>query len=375
MANTRDTLGDQATVDGLVNRTLTSLEEDGVVTLGGYALYNNTALTSVTLPGVNTINQYAMSGCTNLETVNLSGTGTKTINNYAFQNCNKLQHLLINSTSMSTLSATNAFTNTPIARKDGAIYVPSNVISDYKANTNWKNYFITDINNYPLSNFESISDSWDTILANENYATDYSIGDTKTIDLGTEGTHLMVLVAIDTDIKSDNSGTARMTWISNTLLATTHRWNPSLSGDSGARTEGTGTIGGWEKSELRTYLRETIYPLIPSNIRSKIVAVNKISTIYNTDETKTTDSTSVETVWIPSNYEVGFTGYETTGVIYNTYFNSNISRVKYNTSGTATYWWLRSASSTSNARNVYNGGSYGSSDVTYTYGVALGFCV
>lgn len=34
MANTRDTLGDQATVDGLVNRTLTSLEEDGVLSIG-----------------------------------------------------------------------------------------------------------------------------------------------------------------------------------------------------------------------------------------------------------------------------------------------------------------------------------------------------
>ena len=30
MANTRDTIGDQATVDGLVNHTLTSLEEDGI---------------------------------------------------------------------------------------------------------------------------------------------------------------------------------------------------------------------------------------------------------------------------------------------------------------------------------------------------------
>jgi hypothetical protein len=38
---------------------------------------------------------------------------------------------------------------------------------------------------------ETITDSWKTILANQNYATDYSIGDTKYIDLGTEGKVLM----------------------------------------------------------------------------------------------------------------------------------------------------------------------------------------
>ena len=42
----------------------------------------------------------------------------------------------------------------------------------------------------------------------------------------------MVLVALDTDDKADESGKARMTWISNTILSTTHRMNPYTSGDT-----------------------------------------------------------------------------------------------------------------------------------------------
>ena len=58
MANTRETLGEQATLDGLINHTLTSFEEDGVTTLGNYALYRNSALTSVKFPNLTNTGQY-----------------------------------------------------------------------------------------------------------------------------------------------------------------------------------------------------------------------------------------------------------------------------------------------------------------------------
>ena len=85
MANTRDTIGDQATVDGLVNHTLTSLEEDGIGIIGDRALYNNTALTSVNFPNATSIGEYAMAGCSALQTAlvpKLATSGT-----YAFNNC------------------------------------------------------------------------------------------------------------------------------------------------------------------------------------------------------------------------------------------------------------------------------------------------
>ena len=91
MANTRDLIGDQATVDGLVNHTLTSLEEDGITALGDRALNGNTALTSVNFPNATSLGGYSLAGCTALETalvphVTTSGT-------YAFQNCTSLESI------------------------------------------------------------------------------------------------------------------------------------------------------------------------------------------------------------------------------------------------------------------------------------------
>ena len=55
MSNTRDSLGEQATLDGLIAHTLTSLEEDGITNLASYAFYNNINLTNVIFPNLLTL--------------------------------------------------------------------------------------------------------------------------------------------------------------------------------------------------------------------------------------------------------------------------------------------------------------------------------
>lgn len=52
LANTRETLGDQATLDGLVEKTLTSFEEDGVTTVINNAMARHPQLTSVKFPAL-----------------------------------------------------------------------------------------------------------------------------------------------------------------------------------------------------------------------------------------------------------------------------------------------------------------------------------
>ena len=386
MANTRDTLGDQATVDGLINHTLTSLEEDGVTILGNYALYKNTALTSVNLPNVitlgtyslngctgltsielpkvNTINTYALAANTNLEIVNLSGTEKKIINANAFNGDTKLTHLLVNSSTMSTLSATSAFTDTKINRKLGAIYVPTDLIATYKSGTNWSNYFIADINDYPLTNFDSISDSWDTIIANTNYDNDYNVGDIKTMSLGTFGDVRFELVAKNADIKADNSGNARMTWVTKDILATYKMNSTNI------------TTGGYNTSAMKTYLTNDVLPQMPSNIRNAIVPVTKTSSTYENSAIVKDGQTTTETIWLLSHHEV-FNAiiYETTGPVYNTVFNSATNRIKYNSFGSIDWWWLRSMSSSTGFRNVLNDGNGSSNIASSAGGVVFGFCI
>ena len=463
MANTRDTIGDQATVDGLVNHTLTSLEEDGIGIIGDRALYNNTALTSVNFPNATSIGEYAMAGCSALQTAlvpKLATSGTYAFNNctslesismpqlatvsnymfagcsalssvsipnatrinqYAFQNCkdltsidldgvtnignyafsgtgigtlvipdatslgtylcqgyrtgvvdqhktvnlssnrfngaNSLCHLILRSTTMCTLT-TNALTGTAIAAGIGWIYVPTDLVATYKAASNWSNYAsqIVDISEYPKAlQDETISDSWSTIFANEDngtYKTVYSLGDIKYMYLN--GTPMpMQIVAFDED-------TSKISWVCKSILDT-HNMNPT--GD---------TTGGWASSNMRAWLRETIYPMIDSTIRNRIVAVTK-----NYYDAKTSSRLTIsDTVWIPSEYEIfGTTSYENSGTLYTGVFTDATSRIKkYGLNGSADYWWLRSADCGANFRYVSSSGFANNHGAFNAFGGVLGFC-
>ena len=223
---------------------------------------------------------------------------------------------------------------------------------------------------------EEIADSWDTIIANIDngtYATKYKVGNYKPLDLGTEGTINMQIVAIDADELADGSY-APLTFIGMELLATTHRMNPGNS--SGAI--GTGGNGGWENCDMRSYLTSTILPLITTasaTVASRLQRVKKVQSTV-TDGTMITDGqTTTDDVWIPSNHEIfGTTSYETTGPVYTTIYNNATARTKYR-SGSAYYWWLRSAYSTTYFRYVDNNGIGKNSSAPGTYGVALGFCL
>lgn len=221
---------------------------------------------------------------------------------------------------------------------------------------------------------ETITDSWSEIFAAEQdgtYSTKYSIGDTKMLDLGTEGQHLMEIVAFDTDDKADGSGKAKITWISKDQLNTTQKMNASQKTIDG---ETAYTAGGWEHSDMRAYLKDTIKPLIPETVRNAIVPVTKIQSTYTGGAKVKDGQTTTDDVWIPSNHEVGFgTDYETTGTVYGGKFTDNVSRIKKR-NGSAKYWWLRSADSTYNFRGVSSDGCSSYGIAYYAYGVALGFC-
>ena len=227
---------------------------------------------------------------------------------------------------------------------------------------------------------EEITDSWDTILANIASGTfSYKPGNYKALDLGTEGIVNMQIVGLNKDPLATGGGYAATSWLSKELLTTSHRMNPSRAADpedSSKYQEGTGTIGGWEHTEMRTYLKDTIKPLIPSAVRSAIKEVTKYSRIYNTSSVAENNVTSTDDVWIPSAYEVGFTGYETTGQKYSDAFNANADRVKSKVgASSASWWWLRSAGTDSNFRFVYTDGSSSNYYASNSGALPLGFCI
>lgn len=204
-----------------------------------------------------------------------------------------------------------------------------------------------------------IEDSWEEIISHINdgtYSQRYAVGAYKPLDLGSEGVINMQVAAINTDVLSDGTGNAHITWIAKELLATKHNMN----------TERTNT-NGWVASEMRTYLQDDIWSLINPVIQNSIVAV---------DKTYGSTLTCSDKIWIPSYREVGFgTDQENSGVIYFELFTDDASRIKA-LNGTNSPWWLRSEYSNSNDsfRVVNHAGSKYNVYADVMYGVVLGFC-
>ena len=132
-----------------------------------------------------------------------------------------------------------------------------------------------------------------------------------------------------------------------------------------AYVEGTGTAGGWLHSEMRQYYIDVLKPLIPENVRNRIVAVTKTHPSYNPSTMQEETQTTQDEVWMPSYIEM-YGGFSSGG-IYRTLFTDNASRVKRKVgSSSASWWWLR-------AYAVGSSGSNGNSRVYYSGDVPLGF--
>lgn len=219
---------------------------------------------------------------------------------------------------------------------------------------------------------ETITDTWEEIIAacaDGTYKTKYSVGDTKILNLGTEGNVCMQIAGFEVDTKADGSGKAPISWISEQLLATSHRMNPSVVSNDGVYEAGTGSIDGWNGSEMRAYLISTVYTLIPEPVKSAIVTVTKTQPAYNTSGKSFTQTTE-DDVWIPSYDEI----LGSSSTYYGLFQDTNANRIKKKTGSTsASSWWLRSAYSASRFHFVSTSGSVNGYGAGTSLWVALGF--
>lgn len=375
MANTRETMGEQACLDALVANTLTSFEDDGVTKVGASCLQYHTALTDVTLSQCKSVESYGLGDCTNLEVVDILGTGK--INTSAFNGSNKLQHIILRGSSVTSTSQ-SALAGTPFIYAEGAIYVPQDLVDSYKADSFWSNYIVLPISSYPASAFETVSDSWSDIAtasSNGTYASKYAVGDVKSMVIDGK-TYYFQLVAKDADVlSSDGTTTVPMTWLMHKkFLTTIHRMSPSDS----SGTQGTGGNGGWEYSELRSYLNDTILPLMPSDVRDAIKTVKKYSSnvVPGTQTAVKDGCITADKLWVPSYREAyGGNDLETNGPSYSGVLSSNDKRIKFNSQNTSYTWWTRSAVSNTSYQTVRTTGATSTGATATSYGVVIGFCI
>lgn len=359
-----------------LKRSLTDYESTTATTVGKYAFNFMSSLINAKTTA-DTIEERAFNNCTNMETIDFTNPTEKiTIGINAFYSDSKLSSIFVRSSQVAALSSVESIPSHFVVG-NAAIYVHNNLVNDYKSDSKWSVYAdrIYPISAYPVTNFDTINDNWSTIIEKINNGTaDYKLGDSKSIDLGTEGNVRMYIVGINKDELSDNSGnTAKYTWISRFFPATKHRMNPVLNGT----TEGTGTIGGWEHCEIRTYLNTTIWNLLPSELTANgvIKEVKKYSRIYNTSNAAENNVITNDRIWIPSARELNVTDNyaETQGPIYNEYFTDMYHRYNYNVEG-STNTWVRTAYNAGLFRYC-GSGNINSSNYAYSNsGVCFGFC-
>lgn len=96
------------------------------------------SITDIISSSATSIGEYAFASCTSLTTADFPA--ATVIGLAAFYGCDALKALLLRGNNVCTLSFVNAFSSTAIASGTGYIYVPSALIEQYKAATNWSTY-------------------------------------------------------------------------------------------------------------------------------------------------------------------------------------------------------------------------------------------
>lgn len=105
----------------------------------GKYTFTRTKLTEVDLPSLTTVFDFTGTfyTATLIKKINLPQLSGITIGSSAFNGAQKLTTLALGGSELNPLDNTNAFSNTPIAKGTGYIYVPDALVDSYKSATNW----------------------------------------------------------------------------------------------------------------------------------------------------------------------------------------------------------------------------------------------
>lgn len=224
------------------------------------------------------------------------------------------------------------------------------------------------------------TDSWETIVeaVKEGITSKYKVGDTKTIDLGSYGTHIVRVSNTSTPSECSNTGFSQSACgfvLEFADIITTHGMNDSDT-----------NIKGFPASSMHTFLNNDIYNSLPSDLKNIIIDTKIISSHGSND---TANFTSTAKLYLLSTAEVWAQG--SSNAINNDtsreltrqleYYKeketttSNFdAAVKYN-GDTELTWWLRSSNS-SNYYSFYSvdsSGDWSSPGAHIVYGVSPAF--
>ena len=192
-------------------------------------------------------------------------------------------------------------------------------------------------------------DSWSTIAANvkAGKVSAYQVGDTKTVDMGSLGTHTVRVANTSSCTNGETSQTACGFVVEFADVVSTQKMNSTNT-----------NVGGWPASAMRTYVNGTIYNALPSELQNVIATTTVVSGHGSTSgEANFTSSDklyllSTKEVWgkdgTSNTISTDTAEAETRQLDY--YKNKGVTTSNYSGAikqynGSNYYWWLRSAKS------------------------------
>ena len=320
----------------------------------------------------NMISMFSYSKATTLDVSNFD-TSKVTNMSYMFYNFTNLKTIYVSNkfNTDKVTDSTNMFSGcTNLVGGAGTKYNSSYVDKKYAridGGTSNPGYF-TDIADKPSEPNSFATDSWKTIInaVKNNNIGKYNVGDTKTINMGTYGTHTLRLANKSTPSECSGTGfsqTACGFVLEFADLITTHPMNDSAT-----------NTGGWPATTMRTFVNDSIYNALPSDLRNSIINTTVVSGIGSSDSSgsatcfKSTDKlyllapreiyNNYDGTYDTANSLTRTLDYYITQGVTTTNYSGAIKRgenISYNQ-----WWWLRNANSQLNYSfsMVYDDGSF-----------------
>ena len=222
------------------------------------------------------------------------------------------------------------------------------------------------------------TDDWEIIIDAIREGNDgvYNVGDTKEIDLGSYGKHILRIANKSTPSKCSNTNFSQSACgfvLEFADIITTHKMNDKRT-----------NVGGWPATSMRTFVNNDIYNAIPSEIKNAIIDTTVVSGHGSTSGE--TNFTSTDKLYLLSTAEVWAQGSSNTisddaarDVTRQLDYYKNLGTSTTNRSGAVKKsgyaWWLRVANSSDNNNfyRVNNRGDWSNNNASTTNGVSPAF--
>ena len=335
----------------LTEINLKSFDTSNVTTM--HLMFSNSKIKDIDLSNFDTSNvenMYQMFFRSKTYSIDLSRFDTSKVTNMMsmFQGSSNLKTIYVSNKFKAVSGGLMFASCTSLVGGAGTTFNKSYVDETYAhidGGTSNPGYF-TDIADKP-STFPT--DSWDTIVASVKAGNSrgYKVGETKTIDMGTYGTHTLRIANTSTPSECSTSGYSQSACgfvLEFADIITKYNMNTTAN-----------SRNGWPASSMYTFVNNDIYNALPAKLKSVIIDTIVVSGHgnYNLSNFTSTDKLyllSPREVW---NYSGTYDAASSSTRQLDYYKEKGVSTSNYSgaikKNGTsASAWWLRTATSSFN---------------------------